>query len=91
MSRKVLVLGGYGNFGERICRALASECALYIAGRQLDKAQTLADELGAHALALDHQAADFAQRGAMPCMRLLTVDEILTAVPGLSLRWGMIE
>jgi hypothetical protein len=29
------------------------------------------------------------QTGAMPCMGLLTVDEILTAIPNLNLRWNL--
>ncbi len=64
MLKRVLVLGGYGNFGTRICRALArdGDCELYIAGRQLAKAQELAHELGAMAVVLDHQAADFGER-----------------------------
>ncbi|MDO8331023.1 MAG: saccharopine dehydrogenase NADP-binding domain-containing protein [Fluviicoccus sp.] len=28
------------------------------------------------------------ERGAMPCMGLLTVEEILTAIPGLDLKWA---
>lgn len=60
MPKKVLVLGGYGNFGERICSALAQDdCELYIAGRSHDKAQQLAQKLGAIACVLDHQAPDF--------------------------------
>ena len=60
MPKKILVLGGYGNFGERICSALAQdECELYIAGRSHDKAQQLAQKLGARACVLDHQAPDF--------------------------------
>jgi saccharopine dehydrogenase-like NADP-dependent oxidoreductase len=64
MTKKVLVLGGYGNFGERICRALASDgdSDIYIAGRQWAKAQALAEELGAKAIVLDHQAPDFIKR-----------------------------
>lgn len=61
---KTLVLGGYGNFGARICRALAPERAieLLIAGRDLGRARALATELGhgAHGLALDWAAPGFA-------------------------------
>jgi len=54
---KVLVLGGYGNFGARICRALATDTDidLLVAGRDAARAQALARELGSRAagLALD--------------------------------------
>lgn len=63
-----LVLGGYGNFGARICRALAGDPAtrhhlqLLIAGRDASRAQALAQTLGAGArgVALDHQAPGLA-------------------------------
>lgn len=44
----VLVLGGYGNFGTYICRALAQDenIRLLIAGRNLEKAQNFAVQLG---------------------------------------------
>ncbi|GGZ40433.1 saccharopine dehydrogenase family protein [Asticcacaulis endophyticus] len=43
---KVLILGGYGNFGKRIAEALIrSNVPVIIAGRNLSKAQTLADRL----------------------------------------------
>lgn len=43
----ILVLGGYGFFGERICEALASDASirLLIAGRHVDKAAALAARL----------------------------------------------
>ncbi len=63
---KTLVLGGYGNFGARICRALAGDARLQllIGGRDLQRAQALADALpaGAQAVALDHGAPGFGQR-----------------------------
>jgi NAD(P)-dependent dehydrogenase (short-subunit alcohol dehydrogenase family) len=44
--RKILILGGYGNFGKRIAAALARHQApLVIAGRTLAKAQDLAAQL----------------------------------------------
>jgi hypothetical protein len=44
--RKVLVLGGYGNFGKRIAEALVcSTVPVIIAGRNGEKARVLADEL----------------------------------------------
>ena len=63
---KTLVLGGYGNFGARICRALADDgrIQLLIGGRDPDRARSLADALphGAQAVLLDHSAAGFTQR-----------------------------
>lgn len=63
---KVLVLGGYGNFGARICRALAGDPALQlvVSGRDTAQAQRLADELRARALRLDISADDLAARFA---------------------------
>lgn len=51
---KVLVLGGYGNFGRRISSRLSKAgIAVIIAGRDKLKAQQLATELGAEAAAFD--------------------------------------
>jgi saccharopine dehydrogenase-like NADP-dependent oxidoreductase len=52
---RTIVVGGYGNFGARICRALANSpgISLVVAGRDLAKAQALADECGADAAAID--------------------------------------
>jgi saccharopine dehydrogenase-like NADP-dependent oxidoreductase len=63
----VLVLGGYGFFGTRICTALAREPAikLYIAGRDRSRAVALADALdlpSAQAIGIDAHAADFTDR-----------------------------
>lgn len=63
----ILVLGGYGFFGGRICQALSrmTNVHLLIAGRDLVKAQTAAQALGlAHdqGLAIDANAHDLAQR-----------------------------
>lgn len=51
----LLIIGGYGNFGSFITRALAKEknITLSIAGRTLSKAQTLADEVNAKAIEID--------------------------------------
>ncbi|KRD50292.1 saccharopine dehydrogenase [Acidovorax sp. Root275] len=65
---KTLVLGGYGNFGARICRALVGDAAtrhhiaLLVAGRDASRAQALANTLGhgARGVALDHQAPGLA-------------------------------
>jgi hypothetical protein len=44
--RKVLILGGYGNFGKRIARALTKKgISVIIAGRQRQKAEKLVSEL----------------------------------------------
>lgn len=64
---RILVLGGYGFFGTRICTALAADPAieLFIAGRDGAQARALAAELGlreGHAVVLDAQASEFSQR-----------------------------
>jgi hypothetical protein len=61
---KVIVLGGTGNFGARICRALAGDAGieLVVAARDLARAQALACGLQAGAVALDTGAPDFAAR-----------------------------
>ncbi len=55
MTTRVLIIGGYGNFGSFISRRLAKDRAikLIIGGRSLAKARILAGELGAEAVALD--------------------------------------
>lgn len=62
---KTLVLGGYGNFGARICRALAGDANidLLVAGRDAGRARRFADVLGgrASAVSLDCNAPDFSQ------------------------------
>ena len=52
---KIVVLGGYGNFGARICRGLAGDpdIELVVAGRNIDAARALAREIGAQAAAID--------------------------------------
>lgn len=61
---KTLVLGGYGNFGARICRALAGDPAveLMVGGRDESRATALADALGsgARGIAIDWAAGNFA-------------------------------
>lgn len=49
MIKRVLIIGGYGNFGTFISKTLAQEdnIQLTIAGRSLDKASRLANELSA--------------------------------------------
>ncbi len=62
---KILVLGGYGNFGARICRALATDPAIHllIGGRHLRRATSLASTLSGRVrgVAIDHTAANFSQ------------------------------
>lgn len=78
----ILILGGYGFFGARICRALASVASirLLIGGRDAGKARTLADELGLapdHAVAIDANDPRLAER-----LAALRVDTIVhTAGP----------
>lgn len=50
---RVVVLGGYGVFGSRLCRLLARDGhAVWIAGRRRDRAAALARDLGPNAYAL---------------------------------------
>lgn len=60
---KTLVLGGYGNFGARICRALAGDPSieLLIGGRNAARARALANELGtgAEGIAIDLASPTF--------------------------------
>ena len=66
VSFNVLVLGGSGHFGGRICRALASDAhiRLLVGARHGRRAQALADTLGgeARAVSLDFNGDDFAGR-----------------------------
>lgn len=66
---KTLVLGGYGNFGSRICRALTGEpgLALWVGGRDRQRAESLARELSVgsarvNAVAIDLDTPDFGAR-----------------------------
>ncbi len=62
---KTLVLGGYGNFGARICRALAGNPSveLMVGGRDESRARALADALGsgARGARIDLAASNFAE------------------------------
>ena len=53
--KRVLVIGGYGNFGSFISRSLAKQenISLIIAGRSLGKAQSLAEDIDAEAVVID--------------------------------------
>lgn len=65
---RVMVLGGYGNFGARICRALAGDASmeLLVAGRDGLAAQQFAERLpagfGAQGVAVDMHSADFSSQ-----------------------------
>lgn len=56
--KRILIIGGYGNFGSFISRTLAieSNIRVIIAGRSLEKASALANEIGGEAAALDISA-----------------------------------
>lgn len=62
---KILVLGGYGNFGARICRALVSDAGieLMIGGRDLQRATVFSQSLGgaARGVRIDVQAGDLVE------------------------------
>jgi saccharopine dehydrogenase-like NADP-dependent oxidoreductase len=62
--RCAVVLGGYGNFGHKVVMALAAGRGhrVIVAGRDLQKARAVADEVGspAEAAALDGRAANLA-------------------------------
>lgn len=78
--KRVLILGGYGNFGRHIARSLASNPAirLLIAGRSLERASQWAASLGA-ANSPEPRAIDIAGnldatlRGAAPDLVIHTV------------------
>lgn len=55
MTKRVLIIGGYGNFGSFISRRLAKEDNLHIiiAGRSKEKAEKLANEVGGEAAVID--------------------------------------
>lgn len=55
MKKRVLIIGGYGNFGSYIAKTLAQEAniQLIIAGRSLEKAKQFAEALNAESIALD--------------------------------------
>ncbi|RZI57848.1 MAG: saccharopine dehydrogenase [Rubrivivax sp.] len=78
---KTLVLGGYGNFGARICRALAGDpsITLMIGGRNTGRARALADELGSGAVGV---AMDLASPAFSDELRRLGVELLIhTAGP----------
>ena len=60
---KVLVLGGYGHFGSVIARKLAGDAAfeVVVAGRNAERADRFAGEIGATGACLDTDAPGFAR------------------------------
>ena len=73
---RVLVLGGYGNFGARISRALSSEpgISLLIGGRDAQRAAALARELGQAAQGLQ---VDIAAPGLAELLRAQRVELLI--------------
>jgi hypothetical protein len=61
---KVLVLGGYGNFGARIVRALAGDARidLLVGGRDPQRAETFARNVGARGWGIDASGPDLSGR-----------------------------
>ncbi len=65
---RILVLGGYGNFGTRICNALSGDpnIQLFVAGRSLDRANTLLRRLENRdnhvAISIDQNSSEFIKR-----------------------------
>jgi saccharopine dehydrogenase-like NADP-dependent oxidoreductase len=79
--RTVVVLGGYGNFGRRVVAALANDRAyrVVVAGRDLQRAQAVAEEVGhlAEPVAIDCHSPDLAAE-----LRWLAADVVVhTAGP----------
>jgi saccharopine dehydrogenase-like NADP-dependent oxidoreductase len=58
---RVVVIGGYGNFGARVCRALAASPAMEVvaAGRRPDAGRGDLADLSLQHAQLDHSARDF--------------------------------
>jgi saccharopine dehydrogenase-like NADP-dependent oxidoreductase len=78
---KTVVLGGYGNFGARICRALHdhSEIEIVVAGRDERRAATFAAELGGR---VGHARLDTSQTDLKQALRYLRAELVIhTAGP----------
>src|SRR5260221_4674166 len=58
---RIIVIGGYGNFGSRVCRGLAGSPAMEVvaAGRHPERGQGAFDGLKLQHARLDHSARDF--------------------------------
>jgi saccharopine dehydrogenase-like NADP-dependent oxidoreductase len=88
---KTLVLGGYGNFGARICRALAGDPSieLLIGGRDLSRSQSLAAALGGGAQGI---AIDLDRQGLAQSLREAKVELLIhTAGPFQQQSYGVAE
>lgn len=74
---RVLVLGGYGNFGQVIVRAIAviAGVEVWVAGRDQGKARALAEAVGGQGVALDIGQPALAQR-----LRELGADLVISTV-----------
>lgn len=73
---RTLVLGGYGNFGARICRALAADPSiqLLVGGRDASRARALAGQLGSGA---EGSAVDLAAPGLSDVLQRLGVELLI--------------
>lgn len=90
--QRILVLGGYGFFGARICTALARNprIQLLIAGRNADKATALAYQLGLRAE--NARALDSADPKLAPTLRKLGVTTVIhTAGPFQEQGYGVAQ
>lgn len=86
---KTLVLGGYGNFGTRICRALAGDPSIHllIGGRDLSRSQSLATEVGGGAQGI---AIDLEGQGLTQSLREAEVELLIhTAGPFQQQSYGV--
>jgi hypothetical protein len=86
---KTLVLGGYGNFGTRICRALAGDPSiqLLIGGRDLNRSQSLAAEVGGNARGIE---IDLGGQGFTQSLREAGVELLIhTAGPFQAQSYGV--
>lgn len=86
---KTLVLGGYGNFGARICRALAGDPSiqLLIGGRDLSRSQSLATDVGGSAQGI---AIDIDDQGLTQSLREAGVELLIhTAGPFQKQSYGV--
>ena len=86
---RTLVLGGYGQFGARIVRALAGhpETSLWIGGRDAVRASALAQQVDATPFVVDAQSPDLARR--LQAERIALV--IHTAGPFQQQDWRVAE
>ena len=92
---KILVLGGTGIFGGRICQRLsrAANLQVIVAGRSRSKIDACLAHLhrmnAAVLLARKIANRELAETGAMPCLNMITVEEFTTEVSDLSIEMGV--